>query len=376
MSERKMAYIVEVAEKREIEGADAIEHIRVNGWWVVAQKSMGYEVGSKVVYCEIDSFIPEDVAPFLTKKKPKEYMGALGNVLKTIRLRGVLSQGLLLPISVLEASVPAEVLSCVGDLQPGMDVGALQPGMDVGALLGICKYELPEVEGKQNLQQAGSWPSFIRKTDQTRLQNCIRDMEHGNYWKVYEITEKLEGQSFTAFIFNGEVGVCSRNVFLKHEGEDSNNNWSNIFNKHNMATLLPEIAEKFGRDFAIQGELVGPGIQGNIYGLTEQILFVYNIIDLRSHKDLSPRDRWTFFNLYLDGTGIRHVPVLGNEVGAVHNLCMPDGSGLLLEEILDCANGESSLAKVRREGLVYKSFDGFSFKVISNEYLEKGWKVE
>lgn len=359
MSDRKMAYVVEVAEKREIEGADAIEHIRVNGWWVVAQKGMGYKVGDLVVYCEIDAFIPESVAPFLTKKQPKEFNGVKGNVLKTIRLRGALSQGLLLPLSVLDGVVESE----------------LMVGLDVSLPLGICKYELPEAEGKQNLQQAGSWPSFLRKTDQTRLQNCIRDMEHGNYWKVYEITEKLEGQSFTAFIFNGEVGVCSRNVHLKHEGEGTENNWSNAFNKYNMSTLLPAIAEKFGRDFAIQGELVGPGIQGNIYGLTEQTLFVYNILDLRSHKDLSPRDRWTFFNMYLVGTGIRHVPVLGNEVGAVHNLCLPDGSGLLIEEILECANGESSLAKVRREGLVYKSFDGFSFKVISNEYLEHGYKI-
>ena len=368
MSDRKMAYIVDVAEKREIEGADAIEHIRVDGWWVVAQKSMGYKVGDLVVYCEIDSFIPEDVAPFLTKKKPKEYMGALGNVLKTIRLRGALSQGLLLPLSVLPLG--GEDLSLVFDSPSDIPVG-----YDVSKTLGILKYEVPEAEGKQNMQQRGSWPAFLRKTDQPRLQNCVGDMKSGNYWKVYEVTEKLEGQSFTAFVFQGDVGVCSRNVFLKHEGEDSCNNWSNIFNKHNMATLLPEIAEKFGRDFAIQGEICGPGIQGNIYGLTEHQLFIYNVIDLRSHKDLSPRDRWTFFNLYLEGTGIRHVPVLGNEVGAVHNLCTPDGSGLLLEEILDCANGESSLAKVRREGLVYKSFDGFSFKVISNEYLEHGYKI-
>jgi len=370
MSERKMAYIVEVAEKREIEGADAIEHIRVNGWWVVAQKSMGYEVGSKVVYCEIDSFIPEDVAPFLTKKKPKEYMGALGNVLKTIRLRGAMSQGLLLPLSVLPWG--GEDLSLVFDSPFDIPVD-----YDVSKTLGILKYEAPEAEGKQNMQQRGSWPTFLRKTDQPRIQNHYKELKRGGFWKVWEITEKLEGQSFTAFVFQGDVGVCSRNVFLKHEGEDSDNNWSNIFNKHNMATLLPEIAEKFGRDFAIQGEICGPGIQGNIYGLTEHQLFIYNVIDLRSHKDLNPAERWEFFSTYLQYMGVRHVPISTNGDSAfVFNLCMPDGHPLPMEEILQVADGKSALANVRREGEVYKSFDGESFKAISNEYLEKGWKVE
>lgn len=360
MSERKMAYIVEVAEKREIEGADAIEHIRVEGWWVVAQKSMGYKVGDLVIYCEIDSFIPEVVAPFLTKKKPKEYNGVLGNVLKTIRLRGALSQGLLLPLPVLDGIVESE----------------LMVGLDVSFPLGITKFEVPEAEIK-NMEQRGSWPSFLRKTDQPRIQNHYKELKQGGFWKVWEITEKLEGQSFTAFTFQGDVGVCSRNVFLKHEGEDSNNNWSNIFNKHNMATLLPEIAQKFGRDFAIQGEICGPGIQGNIYGLTEHQLFIYNVIDLRSHKDLNPAERWEFFNNYLQCMGVRHVPIsMNGDNNFVFNLCMPDGLAIPMEEILQVADGRSALADVRREGEVYKSFDGESFKAISNEYLEKGWKVE
>ena len=372
MSERKMAYIVEVAEKREIEGADAIEHIRVNGWWVVAQKSMGYEVGSKVVYCEIDSFIPETVAPFLTKRKPKEFNGVLGNVLKTIRLRGALSQGLLLPLDV------AVELFVGSEFDDGAELcEVFHIGADVSGILGITKYEVPEAEGKQNMQQRGSWPTFLQKTDQPRIQNHYKELKRGGFWKVWEITEKLEGQSFTAFVFQGDVGVCSRNVFLKHDGEDSDNNWSNIFNKHNMATLLPEIAEKFGRDFAIQGEICGPGIQCNIYGLTEHQLFIYNVIDLRSHKDLNPAERWEFFSTYLQYMGVRHVPISTNGDNAfVFNLCMPDGHPLPMEEILQVADGKSALANVRREGEVYKSFDGDSFKAISNEYLEKGWKVE
>lgn len=102
MTERKLATIRRIAEVKEIVGADAIEAVRVDGWWVVVKKGE-YQVGQLAVYLEVDSWVPTDIAPFLTKAghEPKEYEGIKGERLRTVKLRGQLSQGLLLPISVI-----------------------------------------------------------------------------------------------------------------------------------------------------------------------------------------------------------------------------------------------------------------------------------
>ncbi len=352
MSERVMASIEVVEEVAPIEGADKLEHYRVKGWWVVDRKG-AYAVGDHVVFCEIDSFIPESLAPFLTKGKPKNFNGVLGNVLKTVKLRGARSQGLLLPLSVADDVIVSETIV----------------GLDVSHPLGIVKYERPEEREPVNLDAAGAWPYFIEKTDQDRVQNIYGKWKNSaSPYKVWEVTEKLEGQSFTAYIKDNEVGVCSRNVRLK---TDSVNNWANMFNKFQMSTLLPFIAAECGFDFAIQGELCGLGIQNNIYGLQEQKLFIYNVINLSTGKALNPKQRQDFHYKYIP-EGIKHVPVLLNNGNRMYNTCAPTGEPLWLDEFLRFADGESALAPVQREGLVFKAYDGESFKVISNAYLENG----
>lgn len=101
--ERKMATIRRIDKIEPIEGADLIEAIKIGGWTVVAQKAMNYKVNDLVVYCEIDSFIPTSIAPFLTQpgKFPKEFNGVEGERLRTKKLKGIVSQGLLLPLSIL-----------------------------------------------------------------------------------------------------------------------------------------------------------------------------------------------------------------------------------------------------------------------------------
>lgn len=95
---RKLATIRTIEEIKPIEGADAIEAARVDGWWVVIKKGE-YAVGATVIYLEIDSWVPQELAPFLVKGAiPREYNGVKGERLRTIRLRGTLSQGLLLKI--------------------------------------------------------------------------------------------------------------------------------------------------------------------------------------------------------------------------------------------------------------------------------------
>lgn len=97
---RKMATVQQIVSISPIEGADAIEVARVLNWDIVVKKGE-FAVGDFAVYFEIDSWIPTALAPFLTKPGhfPKSYNGVEGEKLRTIRLRGALSQGLLLPLS-------------------------------------------------------------------------------------------------------------------------------------------------------------------------------------------------------------------------------------------------------------------------------------
>ena len=139
MMERKLATVKKITNIRPIEGADMIELATVGGWNVVVGKDVGHKVGDMVVYCEIDSFLPiRDEFEFLRKSSFKKMGEQEGFRLKTIKLRGQVSQGLILPISV----VPITQFATAHDLPEGLDVTEM---------LGIVKYEPPipaELSGK------------------------------------------------------------------------------------------------------------------------------------------------------------------------------------------------------------------------------------
>lgn len=327
---RKMATVRVIDSILPIPDADSIECAVIGGWKVVTKKGE-YQPGDLAVYCEIDSWIPHELAPFLSKGEPKEYNGVKGERLRTVRLRKQLSQGLLLPHSI---------------------VGTLWgEGDDVSELLNIQKWEAP-VNPQLAGQVKGNFPSQIPKTDQERVQNLKRELE--NYDSVlFEVTEKMEGSSMTCYLIDGEFGVCSRNMDLKRD--DNNTFWK--------VAIQEDIEQKlraYGADsIAIQGELIGPGIQGNIYNLISHHFKVFDVYDIQEGYYLLPEDRKTF----VDAIGLKHVPVLGT-----HLLVDPD-----IDSILLVAEGKSLLnPNQEREGVVYKSMNSqFSFKAISNKYLLK-----
>lgn len=341
--ERKMATIRKIDDIQPIEGADLIHAVKIGGWTVVAQKSMGYKVDDLVVYCEIDSFIPTEVAPFLTQegKEPKEYKGIKGERLRTKKLKGVISQGLLLPLEVL-TNFPSD---------QWLDTSSFE-GADVSSLLGIVKWEPPAEF--QSPDAKGLFPSFIPKTDQERIQNLSSEFQK---WKdqnaAWEVTEKLDGSSMTVFYFNGEVGVCSRNLELK---EDENNTFWKAA-KNNGAT---SVLKNKGRNLALQGELIGPGIQGNKYNLTDHVYFIYDIFDIDSQRYFLPEERQSFCKEAF----LTHVPVLDS------CLVLNDGN---IEDILKSAEAKSVVGSFpEREGLVFKRLTSDeSFKAISNKWLLK-----
>jgi RNA ligase (TIGR02306 family) len=340
---RKLASIRVIENLTPIEGADAIECAVVGGWKVVAQKGL-YNVGDLAIYFEIDSWIPTELAPFLSKgKEPREFEGVKGERLKTIKLRGQLSQGLLMPLSEIYDHVGGQIFGEICE----------EEGADLTELLGIKKWEKPI-----NAQLAGvcrgNFPSLIPKTDQERAQNLKKEIVAAQ-GQVFEVTEKMEGSSMTVYqmVVDGEMtfGVCSRNMDLKET--EGNSFWATA-RKDDIEAKMNAVDEFWS--FAIQGELIGPNIQGNIYGLKEPKFVVFDVYDIQAGEYLAPNARRDL----IDRMGLEHVPIITTEFILQHSV----------EELLVLAEYKSELANVEREGIVFKQVDGgMTFKAISNKYL-------
>ncbi len=335
--ERKLATIRQISDLSPIEGADKIELATVGGWKVVVAKDVGHKVGDLVVYCEIDSFLPiRDEFEFLRKSSYKKMSdGTEGFRLKTIRLRGQISQGLILPISVLN---PPDSNIYVTPFE----------GLDVTEMLEIVKYEPPipaELAGKVK----GLFPSFLRKTDEERIQNLTSEYEEFKKHKFY-VTEKLDGSSATFYYKDGVFGVCSRNLeLLETEG--------NTFWKVARELDLENKMRDFGVNISVQGELIGEGIQGNPYKIKGQTVRFFNLFDI----DLQEYHSFNMMKSTLMIMGLEMVPVVDEY------FTLPD----TVEELLNYADNKSLLnPDFDREGVVIRTLDRrVSFKVISNKFL-------
>ena len=326
---RKMATVRKIDAIGPIEGADAIEVATVGGWKVVINKCE-FQAGDLAVYCEIDSWIPFELAPFLSKgKEPREFEGVKGERLRTVKLRGQISQGLLLNLD----NVIPETHSFGED-------------SDVSEYLNIKKWE-KAIPAQLAGQVKGNFPTQIPKTDQERVQNLKKEIESAQ-GAVFEVTEKLEGSSMTVYKIDGVFGVCSRNLDLKRD--ENNSFWATAIK------LDIENKMAFSDNFAIQGELIGPGIQGNIYNLSNLEFRVFDIYDIKDGCYLNPADRENI----IGRMGLDHVPVLDDA------FVLNDS----IEELLNLAEGTSRLGDTEREGIVFKEVNGgMTFKAISNKYL-------
>ena len=344
---RKMATIRKIDALRPIPGADAIECAIVGGWTCVVKKGE-YTAGDLAVYCEIDSFIPTAIAPFLTKPGhyAKTFEGVEGERLRTMKLRGQLSQGLLLPIT------PMVRLHATAANREEVFTGI--EGVDVSEILGITKYEAP-VPAALAGEVKGMFPSRIPKTDQERIQNLSVELEE---WKsqglTWEVTEKLDGSSMTVYIIDGEVGVCSRNLDLKRNPDNSL--W--------RAAIKHKLEEKLVgyNNIAIQGELVGNGVQGNMYKMRDQDFYVYDVYNIDAGRYFTPAERMSL----VQALDLLHCPVLKSD------WILTTES---VDDLLQRAEGKSVMGMIgcEREGIVYKCNEKqVSFKAISNKFLLKG----
>lgn len=353
--QRKLATIRKIEEVKPIPEADKICAYQVDDWWVVDSINK-YQVNDFVIYCEVDSWVPHKLAPFLSKgQEPREYNGVKGERLRTVKLRGQVSQGLLLPLNTPINGGPMNggyALCTLG----------LEVGQDLTEMLGIQKWE-PPIPAQLQGTMKGNFPHFIPKTDQERCQNLRKDIFETHKDETYEVTVKLDGSSTTIYVKDGEVGVCSRNIDLK---ETEGNSFWKAARDQNIIEPLLEFCKGRGIDYAIQGELIGEGIQGNPEKLKGQRFYLFDIYNITEGRYLEPFERWVVLEVLVKmGADIEHVPIIDQHVFLTQQY-------ETIDDLLNFAEGPSLNPQTKREGIVFKSWDSdFTFKAIANSYLLK-----
>jgi RNA ligase (TIGR02306 family) len=338
--ERKLASIQRVLAIEPIPNADAIELVKINGWACVVKKTE-FAVGDLGVFFEIDA-IPPDIEVFRFLWTPKT--AAPGELverpakfrIRTMRLRGALSQGLFLPLATLE-------------------LDGAEEGEDVTQRLGVEKYEPPVSLSMGGLAR-GPFPSWLPKTDEMRVQSVpeVLDELRG---LPYLCTLKCDGTSatFTRSPFDGEFHVCSRNLSLV----DGDNVYWNLARRLDLALVTES-------GLSIQGEVCGPGIQKNRLNLKAPALLVFNVYDAAQSRYLNDSQMREFCARY----GLTPVEVVEAGEGFSHSQ----------ESLLSLAEGFYPQTKNEREGVVIRPQEErysqvlngrLSFKAISNRFLLK-----
>ena len=422
MSDRKLASVRRIADISEIPGADQIVCVTVDGWKLVSNKENGFKVNDLVIYFEIDSFLP--VIPQFEWMRDRCFKSTTnlgdGFRVRTIKLRGQVSQGLIVPLADFCTEKDGDFYVEVTPDPPAPDLPVLMQvveGSDLTSFIGVQKYETP-IPAQLAGQVRGTFPSFIFKTDQERVQNCwsgiqkwmkfdkdtvtevdptantvYQDQGPGQYegYNVFEsdghlfvktrtalapevsaerskfeATLKLDGSSMTVYYNKGQLGVCSRNMDLER-------NIDNSFWKVAVTSGLVGTLAQLGKNIAIQGELMGPGVQGNRENLPDHMMFVFDVFDIDEQRRLTPTERHALVDaLYDMGTNeniVAHVPVLSaNPFMDVFDL-----SNQTIETLLVLADKQASISHPIAEGIVFKSLvkDGPTFKAISNKFLLK-----
>jgi len=362
--ERKLASLQIIDSLSPIDGADRIERAKVLGWQVVVKKDE-FKVGDLIIYCEIDSLLPEK--PEFEFLRPRKFR------IKSMKLKGVLSQGIVFSIDFLPEEFKRSILA--------QYLGGNKEiiGTDVTEKMEITKYE-PPVSPQLMGKILGDFPTYIiPKTDEIRLQSIPNVLSEFADKEVY-ISTKMDGTSFTCYHIlllqtNTEephkFGVCSRNLELK---EDETVYWD-IARKLNLKQQLTDYFVAHNKNIAIQGEICGPGINKNPAGLKKLSLFVFNIYDIDQQKCFDFDDL------------IQTTKELQLETVPIDWIGKFDIQEFTVEKLIEMARGRYSGTDNHREGIVIRPVcgtssevvagyggdprRGLSTKVVNNDYLLK-----
>ena len=325
---RHLASIQRILSLDPIPDADSIERASVLGWQCVVKKGE-FRVGDYVVYIEVDSLLPD---------RPEfEFMKPRGMRVRTVKLRGQVSQGLVFPLSIVNDASPLE--SYIPD-----------EGDDVTALLDITKYE-PPIPAQLAGETKGTFPGFLKKTDEERIQTMpwILEKYEGALCRV---CEKLDGSSATYYFRDGEFGVCSRNQELKET--DGNSFW-----RVARELKLEEKLRDYGRNIALQGELIGEGIQKNKYGLKGHAVYFFDVFDIDGYRHMSPYSADEVYWIL----GVSPAPIISDELLGAS----------LIDALVTMATRKSALKPdVWAEGIVIRSYNDVTETFVTGQTVNRG----
>ncbi len=366
--ERKLAHIEIINDIYPIVGADKIEVARVLGWECVVKKG-SFKIGDKIIYVEVDSVMPE--------KPEYEFLRERKFRVRTIKLRGQISQGLVLPI--------------LQSLSSGMsETGKFEVGDDVTELLGIKKYLTPTEASEFEAQtQAKHWtknyaatrylmkypwfrksfgpakkekgyPSFVSKTDEERIQSMPQIVEQFKDYEVY-VTEKVDYQSGTwASKHTPLFKIFSKKEFIVTSRNIVNNNKNSLYWIIALKYNLEKICKSYKGNFIIQGEQGNTNVQGNKYKISEPTMWVFNVIHNGYHYNYEKMKG------FCDDNNLNCVPLV--------KICDLAELGSTVQELVEFSKGKSLInPDIEREGVVIRCIkDGkkiLSFKVINPNFL-------
>jgi len=401
--ERELAYVVIIDEIREIPGYDRVEHARTGGWWCIVPKGQ-FHVGDAAIYFEIDSKVPSTNSAFAFLEK-RNYK------IKTQKMCKVLSQGLIMHAEdfgwkIGERDVGRDTVPYIVDNENKIHC-VYDDTRFLTKILGVTYADEEDNKRKANSadkykkmaqrrpaifrkpfvrwlmkctwgkklmflffgkkkDKKNSWPEWVTKTDEERIQNMPWILEDKGEWVV---TEKIDGSSTTFTMKRGkhnkyEFYVCSRNVCFDSVDKpcyyDTNIYWE-MAQKYDMYNMLsaflmerPEIEW-----VTIQGETFGAGVQKRDYSLEGHDFRAFNLIT-------SDKGRWGTLEMKELLEKHYHIP------------CVPvvlpsfKFEGFDVDKLLTFAEGNSMIDNKPREGLVLRSMDGQrSFKAVSNSFLLK-----
>lgn len=332
-----------------IEGADQIELAKVLGWQVVTKKGE-YKINDLCSYIQIDTVVPD---------KPEfDFLRTRDFRVRTIKLRGQLSQGLIVPL-------PKGKWSEGEDLTDILQITKFSKEKDIAE----PKQKAPKGFYKKYIwllkQLLYSISPFLRptpdkipfpthlvsKTNEERIQNIPSVLEKYR-GKKFVITEKLDGSSITIIYNEKKHRICSRNWEMV-KGDDE---WTRVAKEAGFHHYLHLLSFYFNTNkIIVQGEYIGKP-QKNPYKLDKNEIRLFNIIV--DGKRISPLD----FAAATQELNIPTCPILN-----IVDL------NFTMDQILKYAEDKSTLNRnTEREGLVFRDIDNtISFKVISNKFLLK-----
>ena len=373
---RKLATLQIIRNLRKHPNADTLDLVSIKGWEVIT-KTGDFKEGDWCIFIECDSLVPPiPIFEFMEKRKFR---------VKTQKLRGIISQGLVMPISIIDTMIKE------GHIKKFKI--KWEEGTDLTEIIGVKKYD-PEAEKER--RQAGrvykkknpiieymkqyqwfrrlhynivgrntkNFPWFIKKTDEERIQNMpFFFKQHDG--KLFYIMEKLDGTSLTVAIRNEKLSilkkffgtdfyVCSRNLTLYSKNDTI---YWKIVEQENIEKKLRSV----GKNIAIQGEIVGETIQKNKYKLKGIDLYVFNVVDLDKNIYYNNGEKIEFCSKY----GFKMCPHLG-EIRISEDMKVPD--------MIELATRKSFIDdKIWAEGIVLRDYynDRISVKAINPEFLLK-----